>query len=52
MNDYEIGDSVELLLPYRGYRYATVVNFDGNKIIIQLDSGLEISVYADELKEG
>ncbi len=44
-----IGASCELETPWRGYRYATVVEDYGNQIIVQVSSGAEITVYRDEV---
>ena len=49
--EYQIGDTVYLEKPVRGYRYAEVVGFDGNRLIVRTTSGMEVTVYTDELKE-
>ena len=52
MDNYDselIGASCELHVPYRGYSYATVVEDYGNELLVQLNSGKEITVYKDEV---
>ena len=41
---------VELLIPYRGYRWGKLVCFFDNKWLVKLSSGLEIRLFADEFK--
>ena len=48
-NSELIGASCELHVPYRGYSYATVVEDYGNELLVQLNSGKEITVYKDEV---
>lgn len=44
-----IGASCELLTPWRGYTYATVIEDYGNQLLVQVSSGAEITVYRDEV---
>ena len=48
---YEIGDSAYLKETYLGYRYVEIVGFDGERLIVRITSGLEFTVYEDELEE-
>lgn len=51
---YDIGQSVTLVEGYRGYHAATVVDYEYGhafRYIIELSSGLQLSVYEDELEE-
>ena len=47
---YEIGDTVRLLRAERGYFVAEVVDFDGVKLVLEVSSGYQFSVYEDEIK--
>lgn len=47
----EIGDSAELKEPVKGYRHVEIVGFDGVRPIVRTSSGMEFSVYEDELME-
>jgi len=51
-NKREIGDTGYLKEPYLGYHFYEVVDFeDGTgKIVVELSSGKQISVYEDELE--
>ena len=51
MREYSIGDYAYLKVPFKGYRYVEIVGFDGNQLIVQITSGYEFSVYADELED-
>lgn len=44
-----IGKNCTLLYPYKGYTEGTVVGDYGNRIIVSLTSGEEISEYQDEI---
>ncbi len=44
-----IGKSCILLTPYKGYTEGTVVGDYGDRIIVSLTSGKEISEYRDEV---
>ena len=48
---WEIGDAGYLKTPYLGYTYFEIIDFEGatNKFVIQFTSGMEITVYEDEL---
>lgn len=51
---YDIGQSVTLIDGYRGYHTATVVDYEYGhalRCIIEFSSGLQLSVYEDELEE-
>lgn len=52
MNTEELKENmeVELLVPYRGYRWGRLICFFDNKWLVQLSSGLEIRLFADEIK--
>jgi hypothetical protein len=50
-DDFEIGDSVELVTPYKGYRYGEIIDFDVRRIVVELTSGKIITVWADEIKK-
>lgn len=50
---YDIGQSVRYIPGYRGYFAATVVDYDygaATSYIIEFSSGLQISVWEDELE--
>lgn len=50
---YAIGQRVRYVPGYRGYFAATVVDYDygaGTSYIIEFSSGLQISVWEDELE--
>ena len=48
---YDIGQSVRYIPGYRGYFAATVVDYDYSmSYIIEFSSGLQISVWEDELE--
>lgn len=50
---FTIGQSVRYIPGYRGYFAATVVDYDygaATRYIIEFSSGLQISVYEDELE--
>lgn len=44
-----IGKSCTLLNPYKGYTEGTIVGDYGNRIIVCLTSGKEVSEYRDEV---
>lgn len=44
-----IGKSCTLLNPYKGYTEGTIVGDYGDRIIVSLTSGKEISEYLDEV---
>ena len=48
--EYGIGDCAYLKEPYLGYRYVEIVGFDGDRLIVQITSGLEFTIYKDELE--
>ena len=48
---YEIGDSAYLKETYLGYRYVEIVGFEGERLIVRITSGLEFTVYEDELSD-
>ena len=48
--ELEIGDSAYLKEPVKGYRYVEVVGFDRTRIIVQTSSGMEFTIYEDELE--
>lgn len=51
---FNIGDNVEYVTGYRGYHAAVVVEHECGHVvrhIIEFSSGLQISVYEDELEE-
>jgi len=52
VREHEIGDTGYLKEPYLGYRYFEVVGFEyaTGKIEIELSSGLQITVYEDEIE--
>jgi hypothetical protein len=37
--------------PERGYRNVEIIGFDGDRIIVRTDSGLELSIYEDEMEK-
>jgi hypothetical protein len=47
--DYEIGDAVIYTPGHMGYHSATIVGFDGFKVIIEFSSGKQISAWENEL---
>ncbi|WP_455608361.1 ribonuclease P [Bacteroides rodentium] len=44
-----IGASCTLLEPYKGYTEGTIVGDFGNRVVIRLTSGKEITEYRDEV---
>ena len=52
IENIEIGDQVSLIEPWRGYRHAEVIGFEGVRLILELTSGATIRAYADEVEEG
>ena len=40
-----------LITPFRGYRHVEVVGFEGIRLVVQISSGYEFTVYADELED-
>jgi hypothetical protein len=48
---YEIGDSAYLKEPYLGYRYVEIVGFEGDRLIVRITSGLEFTIYEDDLED-
>ena len=48
---YEIGDSAYLKIPYLGYRYVEIVGYESDRLIVRISSGLEFTIYEDELGE-
>ena len=48
---YSIGDYGYLKKPYQGYKYVEIIGFEGNKLVVRLSSGFEITIYADELED-
>jgi hypothetical protein len=48
---YEIGDSAYLKEPYLGYRHVEIVGFEDERLTVRISSGLEFTVYEDELEE-
>ena len=49
--DFEVGDKVHLIEPFKGYRCVEVIGFDGVRIIVKTSSGYELTIYEDELEE-
>jgi len=51
-NECGIGDTGYLKKPYLGYSYYEIVGFEyaTGKIEVELSSGLQITVYEDELE--
>jgi hypothetical protein len=47
--DYEVGDAVIYTPGYMGYHSATIVGFDGYKVIIEFSSGKQISAWENDL---
>ena len=48
---YEIGDYAYLKEPYLGYRYVEIIGFEGERLIVRITSGLEFTIYENELEE-
>lgn len=51
---FNIGDTVYYVTGYRGYHAATVVGYEYGPAVrytVELSSGLQLSVYEDELEE-
>ena len=48
---YSIGDYAYLKVPYLGYRYVEIIGFEVNRLVVRLTSGLEITIYPDELED-
>lgn len=51
---FNIGDTVYYVTGYRGYHAATVVDYEYGPAVrytVELSSGLQLSVYEDELEE-
>jgi hypothetical protein len=51
MKEREIGDSVYLKKPYRGYRTAEIIAFEFPHVIVRFSSGMEESFYEDEFED-
>ena len=51
MREWNIGDTAELKEPVRGYTNVEVTGFCGNRIIVETSSGMELTIYEDELKD-
>ena len=51
MREYEIGDSAYLKDPVKGYSYVEVIGHDGQQLVVETTSGMEIVVYEDELED-
>jgi hypothetical protein len=51
MNQYDIGESAYLKVPFRGYSYVEIVGFEGDRLVVQITSGYEFTVNADELED-
>ena len=49
--EYQLGDTVRLIEPYRGWSAGEVTGFDGARVIVTLTNGKEVSVYEDELED-
>jgi hypothetical protein len=51
-NKREIGDTGYLKEPYLGYRHCEIVDFEHatGKVVVELSSGKQITVYEDELE--
>ena len=49
--EWYIGDAAYLKEPVRGYLYVEITGFDGTKLIVQTTSGMELTIYKDELEE-
>ena len=45
---FEVGDTVYLSKPYRGYRYGELIAYHHPYWTVRLESGLEIECYEDE----
>ena len=48
--DFEIGQNVTLTEPHFGYRHGEIVGYYFPRYEVELPSGKEISVYADEIE--
>ncbi|MCC8115095.1 MAG: glyoxalase [Bacteroidales bacterium] len=46
----EFGKECRLLTPYRGYRYATIIDIEDCLFIVQVSSGASFHVYPDEIE--
>ncbi len=49
--EWGIGESAELKVPEKGYRYVEIVDFDGCRPVVRTSSGWEFSVNPDDLVE-
>jgi DNA-directed RNA polymerase subunit N (RpoN/RPB10) len=48
---FEIGDTVYLKSPYRGYTCGEIVDYQFPYYIVRFSSGMETSFYSDEFEE-
>ena len=51
LKEYQIGDSAYLKRPERGYRYVEIIGFSDERLDVRTVSGMELSVFADELED-
>lgn len=49
--DWQVGDNAYLKEPVKGYRYVEIVGFDGVRLVVQTTSGMELTIYDDELED-
>jgi len=49
--EWEVGESAYLKEPIRGYRHVEVTGFEGQQIIVQTSSGMELSFYENEFND-
>ena len=49
--EYSIGETGYLKEPFLGYYHVEVVGFEGDRLIVRLTSGREITIDKDELDD-
>ena len=50
MTFYKIGDKVELITPFKGYRHGEILEILDYKFLIKLDNGPTLTCYEDEFE--
>jgi hypothetical protein len=51
MRELEMGDTVELEKPYRGYETGEIIGYEDYKYIVEFGSGMTATFYNDEFEE-
>ena len=51
IDEMDIGDTVRLGEPYKGWGVGEIIDFDYPYVLVELTNGKEIQCWPDELKE-